>query len=118
MLIALRVWKTSWQAVRVQLLVRSDSVVALTMAATLKAASGPVALIASELALDIGDASFRPSTLEHTPGVTNKVADILSRKFVPDSNFSVPSALAGILQVQVPERRRSWRRTLSVPGQT
>ena len=73
--------------------------------------------IARELALDLGDAAFKPDLLSHTPGVASSIADVLSRKFSPVSKFDVPDILRGALKffrvkrpklVEVPLKRPKY----------
>ena len=69
LLVALRGWKEHWATERVSLEVRADNITALTMVMSLKGSSPAINRIARELALDLGDASFRPDVISHTPGV-------------------------------------------------
>ena len=48
--------------------------------------------------MTLASSCARPSLVEHTPGVANKLADTLSRRFQPGTEFLVPEAL-----VDVPE---------------
>ena len=70
---------------RCSLALKGDNITALTMALQLRAPPGPVKGIARELALDYAEASFEPSAATHVPGVANSIADVLSRRFDPDS---------------------------------
>ncbi|CAE8627265.1 unnamed protein product [Polarella glacialis] len=108
---ALRLWKTSWAAVRVQLIVRSDNVTALFMAAYLKGRGHGVRTVARELALDLGDGSFAPDLVVHLPGVDNDIADALSRRFQPNKAFTLPAALSGVPEAVVPETSILWWET-------
>ena len=81
LLVALRLWHRKWKASRVRLFVRSDNIGALCMVASMRARTPALALIARELALDIGDATYRPDMVAHLPGVSNVAADSLSRRF-------------------------------------
>ena len=79
-LIALRLWCAHWQGQRAVLQVRSDNVGALNLFSVLKGSSKALTLIASEFAIDLGHAEFRPDLLTHLPGVTNQICDVLSRR--------------------------------------
>ena len=70
--------------------VRGDSVTALTMVMCMKARGRGVNLVARELALDLADGCFRPDVARHIAGVSNKRADILSRRFQPGKEFKLP----------------------------
>ena len=110
-MVALRIWKAEWMQHRVKLEVRADNVTALTLVASLKASSPALARLARELALDLGDAAFRPDVVSHTPGVASSWADRLSRMNQPGcKEVDVPSALPPSLKVAVSPRDSSfWR---------
>ena len=59
--------------------VKSDSVAALTMVASMHTRSPQVAVVARELALTLSESCARPQVVKHTPGVANKLADIVSQ---------------------------------------
>ena len=111
LLVALRIWKAEWMQHRVKLEVRADNVTALTLVASLKASSPALTRLARELALDLGDAAFRPDVVSHTPGVASGWADRLSRIHQPGcKDRDIPSALAPSLEVTAPPRESSfWR---------
>eukprot|EP00435_Cladocopium_sp_Y103_P040399 s39_g11.t1 len=82
LLVALRLWLTRCPrtlAVRV----KSDNVGALRMLLKLTSQSGSMAVIAREIALDIAAKNYQLNELHHVPGVTNVVADALSRLWAP-----------------------------------
>ena len=106
LLVALRTWKEFWCQERVSLEVRSDNIAALTLVMNLKGSSRALNQVARELALDLGDAAFKPGFVTHTPGVASSKADVLSRKFSPSSEFLLPSALKDVPEV-FPEPRVS-----------
>ena len=64
LLVALRLWKEYWGTERVSLEVRADNIAALLR---LTGSSEAMNKITRELALDLGDASFRPDMVVHTP---------------------------------------------------
>jgi hypothetical protein len=102
-MIALRVWKPSWDKIRAVLEVRADNVAALTAVAKMKASGIGSNMIARELALDFCDGAFRPDLCVHTPGIASSIADSLSRKFQPATTFGLPALLS-----HVPESQIDW----------
>ena len=61
---------------------------ALIALGKLKGKSPPVVTIMRELALDMGASAYVPTTREHIPGLSNKLADALSRQFeIPCATF-------------------------------
>ena len=103
---ALRQWKSHWLTERVRLEVRADNVTALTLLAALKGRGFGLNLLALELALDLGDGSFRPDVLCHTPGAASKVADTIRRRYDPAAKdtFEVPTLLRQAAEVVPPIR--------------
>ncbi|CAK0821560.1 unnamed protein product, partial [Prorocentrum cordatum] len=83
LLIGLRTWKSHWQQARVTVEVRSDNASALTMVGSLRGRGAATNLLARELALDLGGASFKPDFCVHSPGVACKIVGALSRKYEP-----------------------------------
>ena len=112
-LVALRVWAPYWQGQRATLQIRGDNVGALTLFASLKGSSGPLRLIAAEFALDLGKAEARPDLIEHIPGMTNIICDVLSRRYDPAKTFYVPKQLANARPIRPPSRNQAWWRSLS-----
>lgn len=110
LLIALRLWKSVWKEQRARLEVRADNVSALTLVTHLRARGVATNLIARELALDLGDGSFRPDLCVHTPGIASKLADALSRRFEPKvaSCWQIPAALLQAPEAQPPARDASF----------
>ena len=80
-LIGVRLWLGHWRGLKPVLAVRSDSVVALSMLARMKVSGVGMGIVGRELALTLAEASFRPQVCAHLPGLSNKVADALSRQF-------------------------------------
>ena len=109
-LIAVRIWRTRWASERLLLTVRTDNVTALTMLAKLKASSESLRIIAREMALDFAMGVFEPDVTEHTPGVQNTIADVLSRRYDPQyqCSWSVPLALRGVPECHPGLRPRPW----------
>ena len=114
LLVALRLWKKFWCAERVSLEVRADNIAALQLVLHLTGSSQAMKKIARELALDLGDASFRPDMVVHNSGVASSIADSLSRKFCPGVVFSVPQDLLTAAEHHPPTREESWWKTVTV----
>ena len=103
-LVALRTWFGVWRGTRVDLRVRSDSIACLTMVLRHKANGRGPGIIARELALDIARASYRPSVVEHVPGIANKTCDVLSRLHEPGKSAQIPAHLAQVARAKVAPR--------------
>ena len=80
-LFGLRAWLSAWQDKAPRFEVRSDSVTALSMVARMQTSSPHVGVVAREVALTLSCACVRPCVIAHTPGVANKLADTLSRRY-------------------------------------
>ena len=111
-LVSMRIWSSLWRRSRVKLEVRADNVTALTMLTTLRAKGPGVTLISRELALDLGNGTFRPDVCAHAPGVSHVVADALSRQHAPGFKFVMPTCLEDCRETPTPARDRSFYRTL------
>ena len=109
-LAALRLWSPIWRDKRITLGVKSDSVSALVMLIKMKADGIGTGLISRELALDIGEAVYEPNVGTHIPGITNILADHLSRR--TDDATALPAAFDGAVRREFPTRDRSWWRSL------
>ena len=109
-LAALRLWSPVWRGRRITLAVKSDSVSALIMLIRMKADGVGTALISRELALDIAEAVYQPNVGSHIPGVTNVLADHLSRRL--DDSSPLPQALRHAKRRWFPHRGYHWWRTL------
>ena len=92
--------------------VKTDNIAALTLVASLRGRSSALNRIGRELALDISEAHYAPTLVSHTPGVTNVIADALSRRFQPGKSFVLPPALRDAAQLEPGRRPRSWWLTL------
>ena len=93
-LVAVDLWASYWSQQRVILKVKGDNVAALVLLIKMRPktdADGTpkMAIIARELALRLVDLSFPPDA-EHTPGVSHKFADMLSRVAAPIGNEGQP----------------------------
>ena len=87
LLVAFLWWKDHWCPEGVSLEVHADNIPAPQLIFRLPGSSGAVNKIARELALDLGDACFRPDVVMPTPGVASCIGDSLSRKFWPGGNM-------------------------------
>ena len=110
-LFGLRAWLSAWEGKAPRLEVRSDSVTALSMLARMQTSSPQVGVVAREVALTLSCACVRPSVIAHTPGVANKLADILSRRFQPGVAWQRPAAVALIPECILPPRSEAYYRT-------
>ena len=110
LLAALRLWSLVWRGRRITLAVQSDSVSALIMLIKMKADGIGTALISRELALDIAEAVYQPNVGSHIPGVTNVLADHLSRRL--DDSAPLPAPLRHARRRWFPHRAHHWWRTL------
>ena len=63
--------------------------------------------IARELALEYAVVRSNPRILEHLPGVMNGLADKLSRRYQPGSEWQVPPLLALVPEASLPDRSLS-----------
>jgi hypothetical protein len=116
-LVALRLWNDSSNSRFVRLCVRGDNVGALTLLIKMRPSSAQQAVIARELALITAKAAF-PPTVNHTPGVAHKLADMLSRVNDPgkgSEDVATHPSLAKAVCTVAPARPSSWYRTLGRP---
>jgi len=109
-------WSILWQQKRIMLFVRSDSVSALTLLLKMKCNDAKRAIIGRELALELGDCTFRPHICSHIPGLQNDVADQLSRHHQPGSNTALPEHLQAVRCMKVPTRTSSYYSALDCPS--
>ena len=69
---------------------------------------GPTAsLIGKELSLLYYDAQFEPEVI-HIPGITNGMADSLSRVHDPTANYEIPPVLKQLEPTPIPVRDESF----------
>ena len=75
-------------------------------------------IVAREYALDIGECAFAPELIQHIPGVTNMIADLLSRRTDPKyaATWAIPQFLANATEITPPPRTSSWWRSLATTG--
>ena len=112
MLVALRTWKNYWRTERVSLEVRADNMAALTLVMSLKGKTKAMNQVARELALELGDAAYKPDIVTHTPGVASSFADTLSRRFSPTTPFRLPMVLEKVPEIFPAVRGKIWWRSL------
>jgi hypothetical protein len=115
-LAALRAWKHRWLHQRVFIRVKSDSMSALILTFKLKTSGIGSGIIAREIALDLAQSEYQPNVVQHVPGVDNIIADELSRKYQPGHVFTLPTALAGVTELQLPIRDQSYFRSTLPPA--
>ena len=114
-LVAMRIRNDAADCKRVRLTVKSDNVGALTLLLKMRPSSPQQAILARELALITVQSAF-PPIITHTPGVANKIADLLSRLEDPsksNNNVFRLTALSKAVRTQVPDRPKEWYRALS-----
>ena len=79
------------------------------------AQSVEMGLVAREMALELAESPFQPEIrASHLPGISNVVADSLSRRWDPrySSSWRPPSLLSVASEVRVPQRDDLYFRTL------
>jgi len=108
MLVAFRVWHRLLDDRRCHIRVKSDSISALFMAANMTSRGTGPRIVARELALCLARLCHRPDVLEHVPGIANKIADELSRRFEPGHAYARPPALLSAKEITVPPRTRHF----------
>ena len=114
---ATRQWSRLWRNKRVRLRLRNDNIGALSVFSSLKGSSNGMSAIAREYAMDAGQGAYAPRVVSHLPGITNTVADILSRRNDPKyaASWSVPTFLARAERVYPCSRPLSWWQTRCAP---
>ena len=105
-LVALRCWRKYWSTGRFALRIKGDNMTALTAASKLKGSSPAVRTLTREIALEFTEACFYPTEVQHIPGVTNVLADILSRRWDPQHSqgWQLPEQLRHLTPTAVPVR--------------
>ena len=75
-------------------------------------------IVAREYALDIGECAFAPDLVQHIPGVTNMIADLLSRRSDPKyaASWAIPQFLVNAKEITPPPRTSSWWRSVAPTG--
>ena len=120
LLLACRTWSHLWRDKRYcfKLKMRSDNTGALAMVSRVKGSSPGMNAIAREFALDAAENSFEPNAVAHLPGITNTVADVLSRRLDPEhkKNWCVPEYLKHVERVIPSPRTDGWWRARKAPS--
>jgi len=117
LLVGLKLWLPLWKSHRVALAVEGDNVGALTLLSKFKAAGKGPGMIAREMALLFSEASFEPRCISHIPGISNIIADMLSRKHDPKKSYTLPAALAHAREVFPPPRNKDYYLSLRPASQ-
>ena len=110
----MRTWLPRYRHQRVSVTLRGDNIAALTMVAKMQPKSASLGVVARELALDIAASSYAPDFVQHVHGVSNTIADILSRKTDPEKSFKLPVLLRYAQEIEAPARPQNWWLTVPV----
>ena len=110
-LVALRVWQDFWADRRLRVAINSDNLSTLFMGAQMRSKASP--LVSKEVALLYSESAFEPRIFQHLPGITNRMADIVSRLSEPGNMKELPIELHDITPTVVPIRTKKWYRILS-----
>ena len=112
-LVGLKLWSRLWQRPQVQLQIKSDNVGTLTLLKKLRTnyKSPNLGLIVREMALLFGRSSYQPRLLSHIPGLSNTIADCLSRLFQPNGGKQMPSELTTCRRTTAPVRDEAYYKT-------
>ena len=108
----LRLWLWRLTEKRVKIRVRGDNLGALSLLCRMQPKSSSLQLIAREIALEVGQCAYAPDLIEHIPGITNTVADTLSRHCELEDKFVLPESLRDADYVAPPVRNESWWQTM------
>jgi len=115
-LVAYRTWVHKLGNRRCNIRVKSDSISALHMVSSMTSRGAGCRIVARELALVFATQCHRPDILEHIPGIANKMADELSRKFQPGHKFTLPSMMGDATEVITAERDSAYYLSLGSPA--
>ena len=69
--------------------------------------------MAREIALTLAASVVRPRIIEHTPGVANKLADALSRRYQPEVQWRLPAVISHIPEYMLAPRSANYYRSLA-----
>mgnify|MGYP000034547704 CR=1 FL=1 len=111
LLVALKTWtapligrRFSWRVT-----LKGDNVTALNLVLRMKAPAGALKAIAKEVAMVLSESPYRPASALHIPGLTNTLADALSRKFEPgETNWILPKELEDVTEVKLTTRTADY----------
>ena len=116
-LVAIDLWQSMWteQRINIVLKIKGDNVTALTLLIKMRPDNANMAIVARELALRLAKLSFPPDAV-HTPGVSHKIADLLSRVYQPGKGMVLDDnahpMLKGAVRRKVPNRDDSFYKAL------
>jgi hypothetical protein len=109
--VAARAWNHLFvQGAYASFAVRSDSLAALNSARKLSSSDPRLNATMQELALVVATSGVQLDLLEHTPGISNKLPDSLSRKSQPGPTWRLPKQLRGVPERRLAPRALSWYR--------
>lgn len=119
-LVALRLWKSYWKRPGVCLRIRGDNVGVLTLLMKMRPSikSVGMVMVARELSLEFGTASYKPRYFEHIPGLSNDWADALSRLHQPDKKCELPERLHAARRDKPPPRTSTYYLTNATAAQS
>ena len=80
----------------------------LAMVAKMQPHGPTMSRIAREMALDVAAAMYSPDVIAHLPGIANKAADALSRRFQHEKLAELPHYLHPELEVHIKIRTGKW----------
>ena len=81
---------------------------ALSLLCKMQPKSPSLQVVAREIALDIANCSFTPDFSEHIAGVSNSIADVLSRRKELGDQFKLPSMLEECEYSEPGVRTEEW----------
>ena len=108
LLIALREWFPDLARSRCSIKVRGDNLAALSLLCKMQPKSASLQIVAREIALIMARCTYMPDFVEHIPGVSNTVADTLSRKSELGKKFRLPPILATAVETHPQQRNQGW----------
>ena len=117
LLIAIRLWLPQVRGQLWTVTVRSDSTAALGAAVRLRSRDPRMNTVVRELALDLAEGRYELEFVEHVSGISNDIADFLSRLLQPGADTSWPEELSAAVREHPAERGEQWWETAQEPGQ-
>ena len=108
LLVAIRQWLPARREARIVVTLRGDNIAALYAVTKMQPKSNSLGVVARELALDLSQASYAIDVAEHVSGLTNTIADVLSRKYQEDKTFVLPSPLKYAFECTPQARDAKW----------
>ena len=113
LLAAIRLWLPSFREERITVYLRSDNLSALEMVAKMQPKSKALGVVARELALDLSSASYALDFAQHVAGITNGIADSLSRKNQPGKSYELHHLLKDAREDAPQPRDINWWKSKS-----